>query len=107
MKKVTKTSLASKTSNSVQRKKPNLEQVRLVGRGFSMMVKSKSSLWLQRFLKPYPSSQDPLRHRVNPKNPAYPEIVSGVESAGNRESRDSQQVGHAMCSNLNTCREAK
>ena len=70
-----------------------------------MMVKGHSWLWLQRFLKPYPSSQDPLRHRVNPKYPACPEIVSEVERASNRESRDSQQVGHAI--QFIECKETK
>jgi hypothetical protein len=36
--KVTKTSLTKHSSKSVQRTKPNLEQVQLVGRGFSMTI---------------------------------------------------------------------
>ena len=96
-KKLTKTNLTSKTSKIPKGMKPNLEQVRLVGRGFSMTVKGSSWLWLQRFLKPYPSSQDPLRHRVNLKYPACIKLNGlNVERASNRESRDSQQVGHAM-----------
>ena len=72
-----------------------------------MTVKFKSWLWLRKFLKPYPSSQDPLRYRVNYIYPAYSGMVSGVESAGNRESRDSQQVDHATLQLNEVCMEAK
>ena len=96
-KKLTKTNLTKRSSEVPKGMKPNLEQVRLVGRGFSMTVKGSSWPWLQRFLKPYPSSQDPLRHRVKETNPAYVKSNGlNVERASNRESRDPQQVGHAM-----------
>ena len=72
-----------------------------------MTIKFKSWLWLRKFLKPYPSSQDPLRYRVNHIYPAYSGMVSGVESAGNRESRDSQQVDHATLQLNEVCMEAK
>ena len=112
VKKVTKASLASKASKVGPKKpakKPNLEQVQLVGRGFSMTVKGSSWLWLQKFLKPYLSSQDPLRHRDKKmvSNPAFFEIDSKVKSAGNRESRDSQQVGHATFQETEMYKEAK
>ena len=108
-KKVTKASLTSNTLKVPKKgMKPNLEQVRLAGRGFSMTVKPKSWLWLRKFLKPYPSSQDPLWYRVNNHTyPAYSGMVSGVESAGNRESRDSQQVDHATLQLNEVCMEAK
>ena len=107
--KVTKTSLTKHSSKSVQRTKPNLEQVQLVGRGFSMTVKTKSWLWLHQFLKPHPSLQDSLRHRdkKTASNPAFCSIGLEVERAGNRESRDSQQVGHAMFQEIEMCKEAK
>ena len=34
-------------------------------------------------------------------------VILNVERTSNRESRDSQQVGHAKCSNLNICEEAE
>ena len=63
-----------------------------------------SWLWLQRYLKSYPSSQDPLRHQV--KDPAYSNLL-GVKSASNRENCDSQQVDHVTNSISNLCKEMK
>ena len=82
-----RTSQTNSNSTSRKGKKPNLEQVKLAGRGLGMTVSESSWEWLQSFLKPNPSSLDPSRHRV--QNPAR-------GSASNRDNRDIQQVSHVV-----------